>query len=398
MKSIIPFLVFLFSAFTHASSFCQVNTADGFFTSEAKTVANKNIVFVSIKKYNPKQIEIDNARKPSRNSPMTYLMIPFEAISISLFNKEFESKLYALDTNGKVLWDKTIGYNNKSTPSPLKHYKANLYTGESAKDADKVTIQKLDLNGKMVWQTDIDSFINVNDLFIEDNIVYALVSFDHAEKIEHNDGTYSEKIYPVYYYVQLDITTGKFLSKEYQMMGNYLSGQNYSNAFFNSNYSYYLNNADSAIFLNTKEQKSAIVVSENMAKENRILNIAAYDESNHLLTSLSLKKNKKVYNLISDYYGKQKKYQNELPVEFNDSDRRFIFETIGDSIAVIIGNAKNIFITYTNIEGKTALVKKIDKVISPIVAVASFAGKIYILQMEGRTKLGTTGKLRIDCY
>lgn len=379
-------------------TFAQQGSAEGFFTSEANVAATENGVLVSIKKYNPTQSEIDNAAKPSKNTPMNYLMAPFESVNISMYNKGFESKLYSLDKEGKNLWNLTIGYSDKSNPSPIKIYKDFIFTGESAKDADKVTIQKIDLKGNVIWQAELDSLNNVNDIYVEDNRVSALVSFDVSKKTQHKDGTFSENIYPIYFFVQLDIITGKRIVQEYQKMANYLSSLKFSNPFLNSDYSYYLNNKDSAAFLNVTKLESATIVSQGMSKENSILKLTAGNESYHLLTLLSVGKSKKTYNLISDFYGKGKKYETELPIEYKNSDRCFIYKTAGDSIATIIGNARNITITYSDMEGKSTLHKKIDNVISPIIGAGIQSGKVYILQMEGRIKPGSVGRIKVDYY
>jgi len=382
----------------HLQTFAQQDFAEGFFTSEANVVPTDNGILVSIKKYNPTQSEIDNASKPSRNSPMNYLMAPFESVNISMYDKGFESKLYLLDKEGKNLWHMTLGYSGKSVPSPIKLYKDFIFTGESAKNSDKVIIQKIDLKGKVVWQTELDSLNNVNDIYVEDNRVSALVSFDISKKVEHKNGTVSENVYPIFFFVQLDISTGKRIVKEYQKMANYLSSLSFSNPLLNSDYSYYLNNKDSAAFLNITKLESATIVSQDMSKKNSILKLAAANESYHLLTLLSVEKNRKVYNLISNFYGKSKNYESELPIKYNNSNRCFIYKTAGDSIVTIIGNEKNISIVYSDIEGKSTLDKNIDNVISPIIGAGVSLGKVYILQIEGRIKPGSSGRLKVGYY
>jgi hypothetical protein len=379
-------------------SHAQTGATEGYFTSEANMAANDNNVFISIKKYNPTQNEIDNAAKPSRNTPMNYLMAPFEATGISMYNKGFESKLYALDKTGKPLWDITLGHSDKSVPSPMQLYKDFLFAGEVAKDADKVTVQKIDLAGKVVWKTELDSLNNVNAIYVDDTRVSVLVSFDVSKKITHGNGTFSERVYPIYFFVQLDIATGKRIVSNYQKMANYLSSLGFSNPLLNSDYSYYLSNTDSVIFLNVTKLESATVVSQGMSKANTILKVAVGKESYHLLTLLSTSRNKKRYNLINDFYGKAKKSETAMPIDYNSSDRNFIYKTSGDSVAVIVGNERNIVIIYADIEGKTALYKKVDNVISPLVGVCISADKVYILQMEGRMKSGTIGKLKLDVY
>ncbi|UAY53127.1 hypothetical protein [Ferruginibacter albus] len=398
MKYILLTILGLTIIFCPTSVFAQKELAEGFFTSEANTCANNNGLFVSIKKYNPTKDEISNATKPSKNSPMNYLMAPFEATNISMYTNGFESKLYSLDNQGNVLWDVTLGYSNKSTPSPVVLYNDNIFSGESAKDEGKITIKKIDLKGKVLWQTELDSLNNVNAIYVDDKRVSALVSFDVSKKTDYKNGTFGEHVYPIYFFVQFDITTGKRLSKEYQKMANYLSSIDYLNPVLNSDYSYFLNNKDSAIFLNTTKLESATLVSEGMSKDHSILKLAAGNESYHLLTLFSDGKGIKKYKLISDFYGKNKKYESEMPVDYTTSDRAFIYRSTGDSVVTVIGNTKNISILYSDIEGRSTLYKKIENVISPVIAAGSILGRTYILQIEGRIKPGTIGRIKLDYY
>jgi hypothetical protein len=336
MKHIFLSILGVFLIFCHFQVIAQQAFAEGYFTSEANACANNNGIFVSIKKYNPTKGEINNATKPSRNSPMNYLMAPFEATNISMYDYGFESKLYSLDNQGKVLWDITIGYSNKSTPSPIKFYKDCIFTGESTKSEGKITIQKIGLTGKILWQTELDSLNNVNAIHVDEKKVSALVSFDVTKKIEYKDGTFGDHTYPIYFFVQFDIATGKRLVKEYQKMANYLSSIDFANPLLNTDYSYFLNNKDSAFFLNTTKLESATVVSQGMDKVKSIVKLAAGEKSYHLLTVFSEGGNRKRYNLISDFYGKNKKYEFEIPVEYTISDRTFICETFGDSITPLM--------------------------------------------------------------
>ncbi len=245
--------------------------AEGFFTSEAATVSIGNDIIVAVKKYNPTPEEIAAAIKPLKNAPMNYLQAPLEATHISMYDKSFESVMYCLNNEGTVKWKTTLGYSNKSDASAITAYKGFLYAGESVKTEDKVVIQKMDASGKMIWQTKLDSLNDVNAVYVEGDKVNALVSFEASEKVVHQDGTFSFNNYPAYFFVQLNMATGEKIKQEYQMMGNYLSKMGFSNPVINSDYSYYLNNKDSAAFFNVANQQSATIVSENMSKANTIL-------------------------------------------------------------------------------------------------------------------------------
>ncbi|CAN5775951.1 hypothetical protein BH11BAC4_BH11BAC4_26680 [soil metagenome] len=372
--------------------------AEGYFTSEALLVPTANGSLVSIKKYNPTQAEIDNAGKPSRNSPMNYLMAPYDACNISMYSKDFESKLYSFDNKGKVSWDMTIGYSNKSVTSPVKIYKDHIYTGEGIKDKEQVMVQKVDMDGKIIWKAVLDSLENVNDIYVDSARVSVLVSFDISKKITNNNGTFSEHVYPIYFFVQFDIYTGKRIVKLYQNMANYLSSLDFKDPLINTDFSYYMNNSDSAAFMRVDKQEAASIVSQDMSRNHSIIQLKAGTESYHLLTLLSSGRNKKTYSLISDFYGKEKKYEAEIPVPVKGGDRSFIYLTAGDTIATVISNAKNINVFYTDITGKTWLYKRIDEVISPVAGTAVSNGKTYILQVEGRVKPGVVGKLKFDLY
>lgn len=382
-------------SFTSLPGLAQQDLPQGYFTSEANAIATGNGILVSIKKYNPTKDEIKNASKPSANAPMNYLTTPFDFINISMYDKGFESKLYSLDNEGKTRWDLTLGNSNKSVPSPIKLYNDFIFSGESVKDKNKVTIQKIDLDGKVIWQKELDSLHNVNDIYVEGDRISTLVSFDVSKRMDHGDGTFSENVYPIYFFVQLEVATGKIIKKEYQMMGNYLSGLKFSDPLINTDYSYFLHNRDSAAFLDITKQKSATIVSQNMSKENTILKLAAGTESYHLLTALALENNKTTYNLISDFYGMKKKYESRLPVDFEDLNRNFVYKNSDDKIIVVTGNSKNITITTTDMEGKTSIYKKIDQVISPVVAVAVSNDKVYVLQVEGRNVPGNAGRIKV---
>ena len=118
-------------------------------------------------------------------------------------------------------------------------------------------------------------------------MVCALVSFDYYQKIVYPDNTYGNKMFPVYFYVQLNIETGEIIKKEYQKMGVYLSGKHFSNPVLNSEYSYFLNNLDSVAFLSTIELEKATIVSNNLTVGSKIRLLSAGSDSYHLLNEKS---------------------------------------------------------------------------------------------------------------
>lgn len=392
------FLVFWFLIATGKQFvMAQEGLAEGYFTSEANVSATDNGIFVSIKKYNPSKEEINSAASPSKNTPMNYLMLPFDAGNVSMYDKGFESKLYFLDNQGKMLWDQTLGYSNKSTASPLIIYKNFIYTGESAQKDDKVVIRKMNMDGKLAWQTELDSLHNVNAIYADDKKVSALVSFDVSKKMEHSNGTYSEHIYPIYFFVQFDINTGKKITKEYQKMANYLSSLDFTNPLLNTDHSYFLNTKDSAIFFSTANLEGATVVSQGMSKNNSIIKVAAGSESYHLLTTVPEGSRKK-YQLISDFYGKKVKYVSEFPVDHSAGDRVFVFRSTADTIITAIGNSRGIGFVKTDPGGQSIVVKKTEKTISPIIAAGIISGRIFVLQMQDRMKPGKAGRIQLDFY
>jgi hypothetical protein len=386
----------LFFSTSITVSFAQQPNGEGYFTSEASAITLNEDIIVSIKKYNPTPAEIANAGKPPKDALMNYLMLPFEATSLSLYDKGFESNLYCLGKEGNVKWSKTIGYSHKSIPSPVKQYNGFLYTGDGIKDADKVSVKKIDPAGKVIWETVLDSLQSVNDIYLEGNKVSVLVSFDASKRLQYKDGTYSDFVYPIYFFVQLD-SNGKKLSQEYQRMGNYLSSIGYKNPIINTHQSYFLNNNDSVIFLNTTKQEGATIVSDKMSKDNSILKVTGGRESCHFLTVLSLK-NYRSYNIITDFYGKQKKYESIIPAEYNSRNKPLLYKNSGDSLLTVISTNSNVYICYTDTDGKSTLYKKTDDAGFTTVAAGEMNNKVYLVQVEGRNKPGAIGKLKIKIY
>lgn len=392
MKAI-RIVFFSFILLYSSAAMAQNKTAQGFFTSEAKAAVLGSNIIVSIKRYNPTEEEIRNATKPSRNAPMTYLQIPFGATNISMYERGFESSIYCYNTEGNLLWDRSIGYSNRSVANAVKTANGYIYTGASDKNADKVTIQKLSAEGKTIWQTTLDSLDHLEDLFIANGKVNVLVSFDARNKVQHKNGTFSENVYPIYHYVQLDENDGKQLVKDYQAMSNYLSSLGFAHPYMNTRASYYLNNSDSAIFLNATQQTSATIVSEGMSKDNKIVALTAGETSNHLLTVLS-KGRSKVYNLITDFYGDKIKYQSEIPATYTDEDRRFILKNDGDSIITVIASPTTITVATTDKHGKSVVTAE-TKTNVPLTGITLLNNKIVLVQVEGREKPGTPGVLLV---
>jgi len=87
---------------------------------------------------------------------------------------------------------------------------------------------------------------SVNAIAIHENRINALVSFDYSKRVDHPNGIYTFNNYPVYFFLQLNPQTVDILKKEYQAMGSYLSSKSFEHPFINSDYSYYLNNNDTA--------------------------------------------------------------------------------------------------------------------------------------------------------
>ena len=240
-------------------------------------------IIVSLKKFNPTKTDIDNAMKPPKNGPWNYLMLPFETKKVLLNNKGFESKLYSLNKESEVLWERTLGYSDKSQASQITLHDNFIFAGESHKSENKVIIQKIDLSGKTVWEQVLDSLNNVDDIIVSGDKVCVLVSFDHYKKVKGPDNTYANKMFPVYFYVQMNIETGEIIKKEYQKMGVYLSGMGFANPVLNSENSYFLNTQDSAAFLSTIQLEKATIVSDNLTKASKISLLSAGLDSYHLL-------------------------------------------------------------------------------------------------------------------
>ena len=383
----------------HFTTFSQLNHAEGYFTSEAEAIMTDSGIIVSLKKFNPTKTDIDNAMKPPKNGPWNYLMLPYETKKVLMNNKGFESKLYSLNKESEVVWERTLGYSDKSQASQITLHDNFIFAGESHKSENKVIIQKIDLSGKTVWEQVLDSLNNVDDIIVSGGKVCVLVSFDHYKKVKGPDNTYTNKMFPVYFYVQMNIETGEIIKKEYQKMGVYLSGMGFANPVLNSENSYFLNTQDSAAFLSTIQLEKATIVSDNLAKASKISLLSAGLDSYHLLYEKPKARNKTTYNLFSGYYGEQKKYDVELPIEPMASDRTFIAPASDDSLFVIIGKPDKLTILLTDhAAGNTIIYKQTIEVLSPLLFAGYAKDKIFVLQGKNRAKPGTPGELIVTYY
>ena len=382
----------------HCKTFAQPTQPEGYFTSEAKAVAADSGIIVSIKKFNPTDADIENAIKPPKNGPWNFLMLPYGSKKLLLNNKGFESKLYALNKAGEVVWEYTLGYSDKSQASPVVINDNFIFAGESEAEDNKISIQKIDLSGNTVWKKELDSLDNVDDIIVSSDMVCALVSFDYYQKVVYPDNTYGNKMFPVYFYVQLNIETGEIIKKEYQKMGVYLSGKHFSNPVFNTPYSYYLSNADSAAFISTLELDKARIVSDKLVEGSKIKQISVGADYYHLLYTKAKSRNKNTYALYTDYYGTQKVYDVDLPLEPTSTDRIFMTPASPDSLFIIIGQPDKITILLADSEGNISNYKQIDEVLSPLVFAGYAEGKVVLVQVVGREKVGVPGELVVEYY
>jgi len=223
-----------------------------------------------------------------------------------------------------------------------------------------------------------------------------LVSFDFSAKVAHADKTFSYNVYPIYFFLQLDMATGAVIKKEYQMMGNYLSSLGFTNPYISSYQSYYLSKKDSAIFLNTLKQESAITVSENMPKGHSIINLVAGPSENHYLT---INKDKG-YVLFSDFYGKEKKYISDLKIKLNGNpfNRTALLQTENDSMVSIINSGEDISVCYTDTTGKSDCSTKKSIANSLMTGTGLIGNKPYFIIVTGRDRPGMIGKLEVLYY
>jgi hypothetical protein len=399
MKKRLYILSFVLAFFISTNISAQANE-EGYFTSEAVSVASDNAVFISVKKYNPTAEEIQQAAKPAKNAPMNYLQVPFTVSNASLYNNGFESMLYCIDKKGSIKWSSSTGFSKNSAAGPLAIDNNFLYCGEGMKEEGKIQLQKFDTEGKLIWSKTFDSLEAVNSIVIGGKMLNALVSFEVSKKIEHPDKSFSYKTYPVYSFLQLDIETGALIKKEYQRMGSYLSSIGFGNPYVSSYASYYLSNKDSAIFLNVNKQEAATVVSENLPKENKILNLVAGPSENHYLTLANQGKRDASYVLFSDFYGIQQKYDRTLSIKPGRSgeDRTYLLENDNDSTICIIAQGSSVSVCITDKTGKTDCSTKENFTKHTVAGAGLLNSKPYLIIISARDKPGAIGKISVLNY
>lgn len=365
----------------------------GYYTSEAQSIAADGQVYVSIKKYNPTPEEIKKADARVKDNEMNYLHLPVFATNVSFFDKSFECGLYCFGTDGKLKWGKTIGFSANSVSPPLAAREGFIYSGAGMKSEDKIVITKLNPEGKISWQQELDSLDEVNDVAVHQGKVNVLASFKRNVKKEHDNGTYSIDSYPIYFFIQLDPATGRVLSKQYQRMGNYLSSIGYGNPFISTDQSYYLRKADSAIFLNTANQEGGIVVSQDMPAGNKIQVLTAGPSSYHYITEFSPRGEKPVYKLFTDFYGEKKKYETVLPAAWSDEpfNRIYLVRHSSDSVFSFITTGIKVTVSVTDKEGKTAVIQQNNNPRGLVIGAGLNGSQPFIIRLAGRVKRSEPG-------
>jgi len=376
----------------------QLKPAEGFFTSEANTVTLGDDIIVSIKKYNPTAEELKKAQTPPTPGALNYLQITPAASNITLTGKAFESDLYCIDKNGNQKWKTLLGYSKRSAASVIASFNGFIYAGEAVKDDDKIMIQKIDTAGKIIWSTPLDSLQNVNSICIDDNKLNALVSFESSPKAYGKKDT-SYRPYPIYFFLQLDLETGKMIKKQYQLMGNYLSKLYYSNPKVNSSYSYFLNNRDSAVFLNVDKQDGATVISQAKDTAASIVALIGGKQSYHYLTLRNHPKDKEKYQLVSGFYATEKTYVTDMPAKYNPMfGRFFLYKNDNDSVLTAIQSLTSIELVYTDTDGKANTYKTVTNIMAPLLTMGVQQDKVYLVYLDGRKQLGKPGTIKINYY
>lgn len=97
-------------------------------------------------------------------------------------------------------------------------------------------------------------------------------------------------------------------------------------------------------------------------------------------------------------HGTQKIYDVDLPLEPTSTDRIFMTAASPDSLFIIIKQPDKITILLADAEGNISNYKQIDKVLSPLVFAGYREGKVFVVQVLGRLKMGEVGKLVVGYY
>lgn len=376
--------------FLNLSAFSQIENPSGYFTSECVAIHGNDKLFVSIKKYNPTSDEIKSASKAKPNEIMNYLMLPYQATNIGLGNKGFESKLYCLKDDGSTQWEKTIGYSENSEASPVTLNGNFIYTGEGQLDNQVIKIYKIDVTGSIKWEATLDSLDNVNSITTQADEVIVLASFNMRKEVPNGKGV-SYDVFPVYYFIRLNIETGELLSKQYQLMGTYLSSKGFHQTLVCDTVTYMLANADSLIYLNTLEQRNAKVVTDNFEQVNGIKNWSASEGQYSFLTTRAYN-NSNSYLFCTDNYFDLKSNTANIPLTYNPNASAFITQKEGVSYICICDYQR--INMYKYIDEAIVNIYSGDIVNSSAIGFSVSDTNLFLIQMEGRDKPGKTGTLK----
>lgn len=88
----------------------------------------------------------------------------------------------------------------------------------------------------------------------------------------------------------------------------------------------------------------------------------------------------------------------DLPLEPTSTDRIFMTPASPDSLFIIIGQPDKITILLVDHNGNTSIYKQIDEVLSPLLFAGYAEGKVVLVQVLGREKVGEVGKLVVGYY
>ncbi|MBP6431329.1 MAG: hypothetical protein KA319_06145 [Ferruginibacter sp.] len=394
-------IVFFLSIYSLGNTTVAQNNPEGFFSSESKSIVIGNEIIVSIKKYNATDEQLKKLTNKKSSKEMTYLDLPIDATNISLNSRDFESMLYCFDMEGKIKWEKSIGFSKFSWAAPITTDSTFSYVGEALSD-DKAQILKIDSNGNVVWKKEIDSVQVINAIHFSNNKLVALSSFEVNRKKESVDKkSFSYHTFPVYFHLEINEKDGSVINNEYQHMANYMSSLGFSNPYIASDYSYYLNNKDSVVYFNINQQKSATVVSQGMPKDCKVQQVIATENSNHYVTLSRNENQKPIIQLFTDYYTINKKYNIELNVTntSNSFPRYFLINNKPTSVAALICFENKVNIFMVDNAGKITSTETPNLKINDIVtSVGVVMDQLYSVQVNGRETLGKKGQLSIKYY